>query len=104
LTPRWFHLIRHATLALVGIASILTGGGLLWLWFTPERIGGVETLPLVALLGLFVLPAGAAGLMHQAWRLDREMGAQPRTLRAVSGDRRDAPGRDRGGSMGNAAA
>ncbi|MFG0275904.1 MAG: hypothetical protein ACF8QF_12700 [Phycisphaerales bacterium] len=67
-----FYLVRRAALALVAVGSIVSGGALLWLWFNPERIAGVRTLSLLALLGLFVLPAVAFVLTQQDRRRRRD--------------------------------
>lgn len=67
-----FFLVRRAAMALVAVGSIVSGAALLWLWFNPERIGGVRTLSLLALLGLFVLPAVAFVLTQKDRRRRRD--------------------------------
>lgn len=63
-----FFAVRRFAMIGVAAGSVAAGAAMLWLWFTPERIGGVETLPLMALLGLFVLPVVAALLVRHDHR------------------------------------
>jgi len=85
-----FFAVRRFAMIGVAAGSVGAGAALLWLWFTPERIGGVETLPLVALLGLFVLPVVAALLIRHE-RRTRPAPQPERTLDHFHADRNPAP-------------
>lgn len=89
LTPsllQMFFLIRRVAMALVAMGSVVGGGALLWLWFNPERVAGVATLPLVGLLGLFVLPACAIALVRRDRRFRRERAAIARVESRIGAD------------------
>lgn len=69
--------VRRAILGLITVSSLGAGATMLWTWVDPPALAGARTIDLLALLGLFVLPAGT----HATMTADRR--ANTRQARAV---------------------
>ena len=69
-----FRTTRRATLVIIGMLSALGALIAAWQLVVPEAIGSVQTLTLVTLLALVVMP----GLTLAAWVLERRHGSRPR--------------------------
>lgn len=69
-----FRTTRRATLVIIGMLSAVGALIAAWQLVVPEAIGSVQTLTLVTLLALVVMP----GLTLAAWILERRHGSRPR--------------------------